>query len=148
MLVEAGAKHSKIKTHVGRGTQTLLMPGTTLIREWEEREYRVRSRRRGCTPSMVTSSRYKMLHNRVYLGEIVLKGQSFTGQHPAIITPAQWDAVHALIATDGVERRRETHARMREPVLLRGLLFTPDGERLVPSYTVKKGDLAPVSCSS
>jgi len=41
MLVEAGAKHSKIKTHVGRGTQTLLMPGTTLIREWEEREYRV-----------------------------------------------------------------------------------------------------------
>ena len=41
MLVEAGAKHSKIKTHVGRGTQTLLMPGTTLIREWEAREYRV-----------------------------------------------------------------------------------------------------------
>lgn len=79
-----------------------------------------------------------MLNNRVYLGEIVHKGQSFTGQHPAIITPAQWDAVHALIATDGVERRRETHARMREPVLLRGLLFTPDGERLVPSYTVKR----------
>lgn len=26
----------------------------------------------------------------------------------------------------------------REPVLLRGLPFTPDGERLVPSYTVKK----------
>jgi site-specific DNA recombinase len=82
---------------------------------------------------------YKMLNNRVYLGEIVHKGQSFTGQHPAIITPAQWDAVHALIATDGVERRRETHARMREPVLLRGLLFTPDGERLVPSFTVKRG---------
>lgn len=41
MLVEAGAKHSKIKTHVGRGTQTLLMLGTTLIRECEAREYRV-----------------------------------------------------------------------------------------------------------
>jgi hypothetical protein len=47
--------------------------------------------------------------------------------------------VHALIATDGIERRRETNDRQREPVLLRGLLFTPDGERLVPSYTVKKG---------
>jgi DNA invertase Pin-like site-specific DNA recombinase len=82
---------------------------------------------------------YKMLNNRVYLGEIVHKGQSFTGQHPAIITPAQWDAVHALIATDGVERRRETNDRMREPVLLRGLLFTPDGERLVPRFTVKRG---------
>ena len=82
---------------------------------------------------------YKMLHNRMYLGEIVHKGQSFHGQHQAIVTQAQWDAVHALIATDGIERRRETNDRQREPVLLRSLLFTPDGERLVPSYTVKKG---------
>lgn len=41
MLVDAGAKRSKIKTTTGRGAQTLLMPGTTLIREWDEREYRV-----------------------------------------------------------------------------------------------------------
>ena len=41
MLVEAGAKHSKIKTSVGRSAQTLLMPGTTLIREWDERQHRV-----------------------------------------------------------------------------------------------------------
>lgn len=82
---------------------------------------------------------YKMLHNRMYLGDIVHKGQSFPGQHQAIVTQAQWDAVHALIATDGIERRRETNDRQREPLLLRGLLFTPDGERLVPSYTVKKG---------
>ncbi|MFP5400588.1 MAG: recombinase family protein, partial [Gammaproteobacteria bacterium] len=84
---------------------------------------------------------YKMLHNRMYLGEIVHKGQSFPGQHEAIITQAQWGAVHALIATDGIERRRETNDRQREPVLLRSLLFTPDGERLVPSYTVKKGKI-------
>jgi site-specific DNA recombinase len=82
---------------------------------------------------------YKMLHNRMYLGEIVHKGQSFPGQHQAIVTQAQWDAVHALIATDGIERRRETNDRQSEPVLLRGLLFTSDGERLVPSYTKKKG---------
>lgn len=81
---------------------------------------------------------YKMLRNRMYLGEIVHKGRSFPGQHQAIVTQAQWDAVHALIATDGIERPRETSDRIREPVLLRGLLFTPDGERLVPSYTVKK----------
>ena len=41
MLVEAGAKHSKIRSAAGRSAQTLLMPGTTLIREWDEREYRV-----------------------------------------------------------------------------------------------------------
>ena len=82
---------------------------------------------------------YKMLLNRMYLGEIVHKGQSFPGQHQAIITQTQWDAVHALIAADGIERRRETNDRQSEPVLLRGLLFTSDGERLVPSYTKKKG---------
>ena len=43
MLVEAGAKHSKIKSAAGRSAQTLLMPGTTLIREWGEREYRVKA---------------------------------------------------------------------------------------------------------
>ena len=41
MLVEAGAKHSKIKSASGRSAQTLLMPGTTLIREWDERQHRV-----------------------------------------------------------------------------------------------------------
>lgn len=41
MLVDAGAKHSKIKTATGRSAQTLLMPGTTMIREWDDREYRV-----------------------------------------------------------------------------------------------------------
>ena len=41
LLVEAGAKHSKIKSAAGRSAQTLLMPGTTLIREWDRREYRV-----------------------------------------------------------------------------------------------------------
>jgi hypothetical protein len=41
MLVEAGAKYSKIKSAHGRSAQTLLMPGTTLIREWDEREFRV-----------------------------------------------------------------------------------------------------------
>ncbi|CBJ41549.1 MULTISPECIES: DUF2924 domain-containing protein [Ralstonia solanacearum species complex] len=40
-LVEAGARLSKIKTATGRGSQLVLMPGTTLIREWDEREYRV-----------------------------------------------------------------------------------------------------------
>ncbi|MGC5804413.1 recombinase family protein [Ralstonia pseudosolanacearum] len=81
----------------------------------------------------------KMLHNRIYLGEIVHKGKSFPGQHEAIVTQAQWDAAHALIASDARERTRATMDREREPVLLRGLLYASDGERLVPTYTLKKG---------
>lgn len=82
---------------------------------------------------------YKMLHNRIYLGEIVHKGKSFPGQHQPIVTQGQWDTVHTLIARDSTERRLDTLDRQQEPVLLRGLLFSPDGERLTPSYTVKKG---------
>ena len=87
---------------------------------------------------------YKMLHNRMYRGEIVHKGQSFPGQHQAIVTQQQWDTVHALIATDGIERRRDTNDRQREPVLLRGLLFTPDGERLVPQLHDQEGQNLPL----
>lgn len=82
---------------------------------------------------------YKMLYNRMYRGEIVHKGQSHPGQHQAIITQAQWEAAHALIASDPQGRRQDTKNRDKEPVLLRGLLFTPDGERLMPTYTIKKG---------
>jgi len=82
---------------------------------------------------------YKMLYNRMYRGEIVHKGQSHPGQHQAIVTQAQWDAAHALIASDPQGRRQDTKNRDKEPVLLRGLLFTPDGERLMPTYTIKKG---------
>ena len=38
-LAECGEQHSKIK--VGRGAEVRLMPGTTLIRQWDDREYRV-----------------------------------------------------------------------------------------------------------
>jgi Recombinase. len=85
---------------------------------------------------------YKILHNRMYLGDILHKGQSYPGQHQALIAQDQWDAVHALIATDAKERNRSTRelgAYERDPALLRGLLFTGQGERLVPSCTVKKG---------
>ncbi len=38
-LADCGERHSKIK--VGRGPEVRLMPGTTLIREWDRNEYRV-----------------------------------------------------------------------------------------------------------
>ncbi|NMG16979.1 DUF2924 domain-containing protein [Aromatoleum bremense] len=38
-LADCGERHSKIKT--GRGPQVRLMPGAVLVREWEQREYRV-----------------------------------------------------------------------------------------------------------
>jgi hypothetical protein len=38
-LADCGERHSKIK--LGRGPEVRLMPGTTLVREWDRQEYRV-----------------------------------------------------------------------------------------------------------
>lgn len=38
-LANCGEQHSKIK--VGRGPEVRLMPGSTLVREWDRQEYRV-----------------------------------------------------------------------------------------------------------
>ena len=40
---------------------------------------------------------YKLINNRVYLGEAVHKGVSYSGEHDAIITQELWDSVHAIL---------------------------------------------------
>lgn len=73
-----------------------------------------------------------MATNRLYLGEMTHKGQSFPGQHEPIITPELWAAVHAYV------ERRKMGPRIRhkkEPALLTGLLYAPDNQRMLPTYT-------------
>src|SRR4051812_13254980 len=40
---------------------------------------------------------YRILNNRVYLGEAVHKGSAYPGEHQAIIDPTLWDRVHAIL---------------------------------------------------
>lgn len=80
---------------------------------------------------------YLMLQNRIYRGEITHKGNAYPAEHPAIIEQQLWDEVHALLATNRVER--VSGRRAKHPSLLTGLLFDARGERLTPSHAVKKG---------
>ena len=80
---------------------------------------------------------YLMLQNRTYLGEIVHKGQSHPGEHAPIIDQPLWDAVHSQLADNTAERSSGT--RTRQPSLLAGLLFDPDGNPMTPTHAVKKG---------
>ncbi len=80
---------------------------------------------------------YLMLQNRIYRGEITHKGNSYPGEHPAIIDQPLWDEVQAVLAENRVERA--TGARAKHPSLLGGLVFDETGERLTPTYAVKKG---------
>jgi len=80
---------------------------------------------------------YLMLRNRTYRGEIVHKGQSYSGEHPPIIDQPLWDAVQMRLAGNTTERTSGT--RTHQPSLLAGLLFDTEGNRMTPSYAVKKG---------
>src|SRR5689334_16767879 len=80
---------------------------------------------------------YLMLQNRTYLGEIVHKGQSHPGDHAPLIDQPLWDAVHSQLADNTAERSSGT--RTRQPGLLAGLLFDPDGNPMTPTHAVKKG---------
>jgi site-specific DNA recombinase len=82
---------------------------------------------------------YKLLHNRVYVGEAVHKGTSYPGEHEAIIDRQLWDRVHAILAQS--PRRRASNTRAQTPALLKGLIYGPDGRAMSPSHTRKRGRL-------
>jgi len=82
---------------------------------------------------------YKVLRNRIYLGEISHRGQWYPGQHAPIIDEDLWARVHAFLARDAHGRSVETKIRSRTDALLRGLLFDPSGERMYPTYSRKNG---------
>jgi len=80
---------------------------------------------------------YLMLQNRIYRGEIVHREQSYVGEHTPIIDQPLWDAVQAQLASNAAERN--SGGKTRQPSLLAGMLFDGDGNRMTPSYAVKKG---------
>jgi site-specific DNA recombinase len=80
---------------------------------------------------------YHLLQNRIYRGEVAHKGHSYAGEHAAIVDKQLWDAVQAVLAENRAARRAGT--RTKHPSLLTGVLFDEAGQRLTPTYCVKKG---------
>ncbi len=80
---------------------------------------------------------FKLLRNRIYLGELSHKGSWFPGVHMAIIDRGLWDKVHEVLARDPHVRTVETQTRGSTDALLRGLLFDPTGEPMYPTYASK-----------
>ncbi len=80
---------------------------------------------------------YLILQNRLYLGEVTHKEQSYPGEHPAIIDKPLWEEVQTVLAANRVERANG--ARGRHPSLLTGMVFDETGERMTPTHAVKKG---------
>lgn len=79
---------------------------------------------------------YKLLNNRTYLGELRHKEQWYPAEHIPIVSREQWDAVHAILASNGRVRGNTTRAKV--PYLLKGIVFGHDGRALSPWHTSKK----------
>jgi len=80
---------------------------------------------------------YKLLNNRVYIGDAVHKGTAYPGEHEAIVTRELWDRVHAILKSS--PRQRAAQTRSQTPSLLKGLIFGLGGRAMSPAHTRKGG---------
>ena len=80
---------------------------------------------------------YRILNNRVYIGEAVHKGTGYAGEHHRLIDQKTWDRVHAILQES--PRVRANNTRTETPALLKGLLYGEDGAAFSPTHT-RKGD--------
>ena len=105
-----------------------------LIAELDEQGFRSKQRvtAKGRNLGGTRFSRGAMFHllqNRVYVGDIVHKGERFDGQHDGIVGPSLFDDVQAMLAS---HRRARTHRKhVANPLL--GKLFDTLGRRMTPS---------------
>jgi DNA invertase Pin-like site-specific DNA recombinase len=83
------------------------------------------------------SAVYKVLANRIYLGEAMHKGVAYPGEHAAIVDQRTWDKAQAVMAEPAHRRGAATRAQV--PALLKGLIFGPNGRPMSPSHTRRRG---------
>lgn len=82
---------------------------------------------------------YKLLNNRIYVGEAQHKGQIHRGEHQGIVPRNLWEKAHAILQIS--PRIRGNQNRAQTPALLKGLIFGVDGRALSPTHTRRRGRL-------
>jgi hypothetical protein len=80
---------------------------------------------------------YHLLQNRIYLGEVVHKGVSYSGEQERIVDDALWTAVQAKLEANRGTRRR---SRTETGALLGGLIFDDRGNLMSPTYSIRRGN--------
>ena len=76
------------------------------------------------------------LRNRFYIGEVRYKGEVFPGEQTAILDRTLFDAVQTKLDQ---HRTNYTKARQQSDSILMGRIFDDRGNRMTPTYAVKKG---------
>jgi site-specific DNA recombinase len=83
-----------------------------------------------------TANIYKVLDNPLYLGKVVHRDKTYSGEHDAIITQKQWDKIRALFESGSHSRnKRKKQSEMKTP--LRGLVRCGHcGGSMSPTYSM------------
>ncbi len=82
---------------------------------------------------------YRILNNRLYLGEVAYQGAIYAGEHEGIIERELWDAVHTILATNTREPRSSS-TRVQTPAVLRGIIRCGHCDRAMkPTFSRKNG---------
>ncbi len=80
---------------------------------------------------------YRILANRLYLGEIVLGTEVYPGEHQAIIDRKTWEGVREILAA---KTHHRTSNRVQSPTLLKGIVRCRHCDRAMsPTFTRKAG---------
>jgi site-specific DNA recombinase len=80
---------------------------------------------------------YKILANKIYIGQAMHRGITYVGEHAAIVDQRAWDKAHAVMAEPAHRRGAATRAEV--PALLKGLIFGPNDRPMSPSHTRRRG---------
>ena len=78
---------------------------------------------------------YHLLSNRIYLGEIVHKGQGYAGEHQPIISMELWDRVQQALADRS--QGGTTRSPAKWPSLLIGMVVDSENRPMSPSHANK-----------
>ena len=78
---------------------------------------------------------YTLLQNRVYIGEVVHKGEIFPGEHDAIVLFGLWEKVQNKLSKNRHSRNTTNNICAMSP--LNGLLHDDRGNRMSSSHTLK-----------
>jgi site-specific DNA recombinase len=110
-----------------------------LVRELESRNIKSRIRRltsgRDVGGNLFTTGQLShMLGNRVYLGEINHRDQSYPGEHAAIVSKELFNLVQETRQKGASDRRQSNE---KSGALLTGLLYDDKGNRMSPTHVQK-----------
>ena len=132
---------------------TQLSSAKELAAELNEQGYRTKSwttkkgkHRPGNTWN--TGHIYRLLGNRIYMGEVVHKGKSYPGEHEGIVPKGQWEKVQALLSENTRAKQTKAKTKIISPLqgVVRcghcdgtmGLTYTQKGPRRYTYYHCAK----------